>query len=223
MAQLIITIDGPAGVGKSTLARKLSEHLDAIHLDTGAMYRAVTLAAMRSGIDLTDPLQIRELISQTEFHFEADHDDMKVWIDGHEVTEDIRNPQVTEKVKHIASMDTIRSELVEWQQRFAKDYPRIVTEGRDQGTVVFPDATVKFFLIADAAERARRRQAQWKQSGIKVPVDKILQDIEARDASDRNRATGPLVAADNAVTIDTTSLSIEEAVEAMLKYIPETA
>ncbi len=223
MAQLIITIDGPAGVGKSTIARRLSERMDAIHLDTGAMYRAVTLAAMRANIDLTDPVQIRELIGQTEFRFEADHDDMRVWIEDREVTEEIREPQVTEKVKHIASMDTIRSELVEWQQHFAEDYPRIVTEGRDQGTVVFPKATVKFFLTADPAERARRRQTQWKQSGIKVPLEQILQDIEVRDASDRNRPTGALMAAEDAIVVDTTTLSIDEVIETMLAHIPETA
>ncbi|NLH17625.1 MAG: (d)CMP kinase [Phycisphaerae bacterium] len=223
MAQLIITIDGPAGVGKSTISRRLAEHLDAIHLDTGAMYRAVTLAAMRANIDLTDPVQIRELIGQTEFHFEADHDDMRVWIDNREVTNEIRDPQVTEKVKHVASMDTIRHELVEWQQRFANDYPRIVTEGRDQGTVVFPNATVKFFLTADPSERARRRQLQWKESGIKVPLEQILQDIETRDASDRTRATGPLVPAENAVIVDTTRLSIDEVIEVLLTHIPETA
>ncbi len=223
MAQLIVTIDGPAGVGKSTVARRLAERLDAIHLDTGAMYRAVTLAAMRANIDLTDPVQVRELIGQTEFRFEADHDDMRVWIDNREVTDEIRDPQVTEKVKNIASMDTIRHELVEWQQRFAQDYPRIVTEGRDQGTVVFPRATIKFFLTADPAERARRRQLQWKQSGIKIPLETILQDIETRDASDRNRATGPLAAATDAVTVDTTRLTIDEVIEAMLAHIPETA
>jgi cytidylate kinase len=223
MSELIITIDGPAGVGKSTVSRRLAERLDAMYLDTGAMYRAVTLAAMRAGIDLTDASLIRELIEQTDFRFETDRDRIQVLIDGKDVTDDIREPKVTENVRHIAGMDSIRHELVEWQQRFAEENPRVVTEGRDQGTVVFPNATVKFFLKADPHERARRRQAQWKQSGIEVPLETILRDIEARDASDANRETGPMVAAADAVVIDTTNLSADEVIETMLKYIPETA
>ncbi len=223
MSELIITIDGPAGVGKSTVSRRLADRLGAMYLDTGAMYRAVTLAAMRAGVDLTDAAQIRDLVGQTDFRFETDRDRIQVLIDGRDVTDEIREPQVTDKVRHIAGMDAIRHELVEWQQRFAEENPRVVTEGRDQGTAVFPDATVKFFLKADPIERARRRQAQWKQSGIDVSLETIRRDIEARDASDANRETGPMVAADDAIVIDTTNLSADEVIETMLRSIPETA
>jgi cytidylate kinase len=213
MANLIITIDGPAGSGKSTMAKRLAERLGATFLDTGAMYRAITLAAVRDGADLTDEEQLVRVAQGHRFDFEAAGGKMLVRVDGGDVTELIRDPELTAKVRHVASAPRVREQLVAMQRTFASRHGRIVTEGRDQGTVVFPDARLKFFLTADAAERAQRRAEELRAKGAEVNLDEIRRAIEARDKSDENRAVGPLKAAPDAVRIDSTGLSIEEAVE----------
>jgi cytidylate kinase len=221
MADLVVTIDGPAGSGKSTMARLLSERLDATFLDTGAMYRAVTLAAVRDGVDLSDERQVLDVVQRHRFDFEAAQGKMLVRIDGQDVTESIRDPELTAKVRHIAAAPRIREQLVTMQRAFASHHDKIVTEGRDQGTVVFPDARVKFFLTADPAERARRRAAELQAKGAVVDMEQLRQAIDARDKSDENRAVGPLKAAPDAVRIDTTDSSIEQSVERIYLAVEE--
>ncbi len=221
MADLVITIDGPAGSGKSTMARLLAERLGATFLDTGAMYRAVTLAAVRDGVDLGDEQQLLDVVHKHRFDFEAADGKMLVHVDGQDVTESIRDPDLTAKVRHIAVAPRIRGQLVTMQRAFAARHDKIVTEGRDQGTVVFPDARIKIFLTADPAERARRRAAELQAKGAPVDMEQIRQAIEARDKSDENRAVGPLKPAQDAIRIDTTGSSIEQSVERIYRCVEE--
>ena len=219
MAGLIITIDGPAGVGKSTVAQLLAQQLGVAFLDTGAMYRAVTLAAMRNEADLTDKEQLLEILQSTNFQFIIVDDQMKVSIDGVDVTGEIRAGAVTANVRYIAQAPNLRRRLVQMQRRFAEEYEKIVTEGRDQGTVAFPNADFKLFLTPDLSERARRRQKQHTANGKQPNLEKIRVEIKKRDTSDEQRTVGPLTPAPDATIIDTTDLDAKSVVEKMLEYI----
>ncbi|MBN1818070.1 MAG: (d)CMP kinase [Sedimentisphaerales bacterium] len=215
----VITIDGPAGVGKSTVAQQLARRLGMAFLDTGAMYRAVTLAAMQHKLVLIDTAQVLALMDRCAFRFVPDNETMRVRIDGQDVTEAIRDPDVTAQVRHIASAAEIRERLVQMQRDFAREHSPIVTEGRDQGTVAFPEAICKFFLTADPTERARRRQDQFAKTGHSLELDSIRQDIESRDASDQQRSVGPLAPAPEAIQIDTTDMTAEQVVVTMAQHI----
>ena len=219
MAELVITIDGPAGSGKSTVARLLAEKLGASFLDTGAMYRAVTLAAMQDSVDMADENKLLEVLQRHRFHFAAENDKMIVHIDGEDVTEQIRQPEVTANAHYIASSGKLREKLVEMQQQFAAGEKKIVTEGRDQGTVAFPDADIKFYLTADVAERARRRYSELQAKGITTSLEQIKNDIAKRDESDESRTVGPLKPAADAIIVDTTDLTIEEVVEKLMEIV----
>ncbi|HPP55014.1 MAG TPA: (d)CMP kinase [Anaerohalosphaeraceae bacterium] len=219
----VITIDGPAGAGKSTVARMLAERLGAVFLDTGAMYRALTAAAMDKGVNLEDAEALLKIFETTRFQFEHDGQVLRVLVDGKDYTQRIRLPEVTEKVRYAACQPAVRRRLVQMQQDFARQFPKVVTEGRDQGTVVFPNARWKFFLEADVMERARRRQKDLAQSGLVVGLDELREQIESRDASDRNRTVGPLTPAPDAVVVDTTSLTVQQVVETILRTIGKNA
>ena len=245
MADLTITIDGPAASGKSTVARLLAQKLGASFLDTGAMYRAVTLAAMQAGVDLNDQEKLLDIAQRCKFQFSVEADKMIVCIDGIDATEQIRSPKVTANARYIAAAPKVREILVQMQRQFAADRQKIVTEGRDQGTVAFGGADVKFFLTADPAERARRRQAQLlsnaecrmpidsnrklvlsEAEGSKtenrkksISLDQMQKAINERDKSDESRAVGPLKPAEDAIIVDTTNLSIEQVVEKLLAYV----
>ncbi|OHB55458.1 MAG: cytidylate kinase [Planctomycetes bacterium GWF2_50_10] len=219
MATLVITIDGPAASGKSTLAKLLAQKLGAYFLDTGAMYRAVTLAAMKKAIPLADSAAISKMMDNTDFEFSVENGHAKAMVDGVDISEKIRDPQITENVHFVASAPLLRSRLVEMQRKFAAAHQRIVTEGRDQGTVAFPNADVKFFLTADSAERARRRQTELDAKGAAQQIETTAQAMAKRDSSDQNRTVGALVPAIDAIMIDSTGLSIEQVLETMLGHI----
>lgn len=207
MRQPIITLDGPAGAGKSTVARRVAQALGLRFLDTGAMYRAVTWKARRQG--LTDPAAIAAMIRATRLEIGMD----RVLCDGEDVTRAIREPEVTAAVGRIASSAECRAELVRLQRELGAS-GGLVTEGRDQGSVVFPDADHKFYVDASVEVRAARRHRE--EGG---DLDAIRRSIEARDAEDRARPVGPLVRPEGAVVVDTSGLTLEEAVARILDFI----
>lgn len=219
MAKLIITIDGPAGSGKSTTAKLLAEKIGAAFLDTGAMYRAATLAAMQNKCSLGNVKELEKTIDSTKFNFEIAETQMTVKINGMDSTEQIREPKVTENVHFVAAVPSLRERLVKMQRNFAEKYQKIVTEGRDQGTVVFPNADYKFFLTADSGERAKRRTKELAEKGLVVNTKKLRKEIENRDAADKNRNAGPLMPAKDAVIIDNTNLTLEQTVNEISKII----
>ena len=221
MANLIVTIDGPAASGKSTVARLLAEKLGAAFLDTGAMYRAVTLAAMQADVDLSDEEQLLGVLSENEFEFDIRDVEMIVRLNGLDITGQIRQPEVTANSRYIASAPKVRARLVEMQRKLASARDRVITEGRDQGTVAFPNADIKFFLTADAAERAKRRKAQLQACGGREKLEQIQRAIEQRDKTDLSRPVGPLKQAGDAIIVETTNLAVEEVVEKLLSYIKD--
>ena len=220
MANLVVTIDGTAASGKSTAARLLAEKLGASFLDTGAMYRAATLAALEDGVETAGEERLLEVLAKNEFSFITEQGRTMVKINNTDVTERIREPDVTANARHIASAPRVRAEMVRMQREFAEKHTRVITEGRDQGTVAFPDADVKFYLTADETVRAKRRQAELgARTGESVA--QLQRAIEERDRSDQSRLAGPLRPADDAIVVDTTDLSIEEVAEKLLDFIRE--
>lgn len=216
---MIITIDGPAGSGKSTAARKLAQRLGFAHLDTGAMYRAVTLRALRSGIDLSDPAALERCAREADIRMTHEPSGQRVLLDGQDVTREIRDPQVTENAHYVANAGNVRGVLVELQRAVAAQLGDVVTEGRDQGSVAFPDAEAKFFLVARAEERARRRLEELRSAGVEADYQEILAAIVQRDRRDQGRRVGPLVRPPGAIEIDTTDLNIEQTVHALAAYV----
>jgi len=211
----IVAIDGPAGAGKSTVARQVAQTLRLMHLDTGAMYRALTWRVLEAGIDLEDEPAIAELVSQSQINLVTDEASraIRIWIDGEEVTQVIRSLEVTANVSFIAAVPAVRRELVKQQQRWGCK-GGVVAEGRDIGTHVFPDAELKIFLTASVQERARRRQQDLKDQELQsVSLEQLEQDIRLRDVRDSTRALAPLRKAADAIEINTDGLSIAEVTE----------
>lgn len=204
---MIVTIDGPAGAGKSSAARELARRLGFRFLDTGAMYRAVTWAAKDRGVDLADAERLAELAREIRVELDGD----RVLVDGRDVTREIRTYDITVSIQHAADNPAVRAQLVDWQ-RAAAEGVSVVTEGRDQATVVFPDAECKIFLTADENERAQRRYLDLRARGEAVSYDDVLAAQQARDERDTTRPVGALRKADDAIEVSTTGLSPEEVV-----------
>lgn len=207
---MIITIDGPAGSGKSTAARGLAERLGFDFLDTGAMYRAITLAALRAGIDLHNQDALTSLLADLTLEMPRG----QVLLNGEDISGLIRTAEVTAASAPIASSPVVRRRLVEMQREIGRGRD-LVTEGRDQGTIVFRDAACKFFLKADPRERARRRQREMQARGEEVSLDDVLLAQEERDRRDAARDLAPMKPADDAILLDTTGLTVEQVVEQM--------
>jgi cytidylate kinase len=203
----VVTIDGPAGSGKSTVARNLAGRLGWRLLDTGAMYRAVTLAALRGGVDLESNAALGELAARVEVRLPPG----QVLLDGEDVSTLIRSVEVTRASQYPANSPSVRARLVDWQRAFAADYD-VIAEGRDQGTVVFPAAFRKFYVTATPEERARRRHAEFAARGESITAEEVLAQLHARDARDAARAIAPMRPADDARVIDTTGLDLERVV-----------
>ncbi|MBN1787725.1 MAG: (d)CMP kinase [Sedimentisphaerales bacterium] len=219
MTEFIITIDGPAGSGKSSTAKLLAEKLGATFLDTGATYRAATLAAIMKQADMKDIGALEKIIDDTNFKFDSTPGQMTVKIDEKDCTEQIREPEVTQAVAFIASVPSLREKLVKIQRALAARHKKVVAEGRDQGTVVFPNADYKFFLTANSQQRAKRRSAELTAKGHKINLDQLQQEIEKRDHTDKTRDTAPLVPAAEAVIIDNSEITLEQTVDEILKHI----
>jgi cytidylate kinase len=215
---VIITIDGPAGSGKSAAALKLAGQLAIPHLDTGAMYRAVALDALENDI-LKDPDRIAQRCRHLDLDFDWSRTPAAIHLNGRDVSEAIRQPRVTEITWTAADNPWVREELVGRQRAIGQKAGSLVTEGRDQGTIVFPHADFKFYLNAHPEERARRRIAQLAQKGISVELNDVLQQIIQRDMRDQVRAFGPLARPEDAIELDTTDLTLDETVDEMIRHI----
>lgn len=216
-ALTVVTIDGPAASGKSTVAKLLAQRLGFRYLDTGAMYRAVALAGLRKGTDFDDADQVSRLLDGLDLRV-IGH---RVFLGEEDVTEAVRTPEVTRMTSIAADSHLVRGYLTQ-QQRAIAAQASIITEGRDQGTVVFPDADCKFFLVASPEERARRRCQDYKRLGEEIRYEDVLRDIQERDQRDCQRPFGGLVRAEDAIEINTDGLSPEEVVELMIPVIMAT-
>lgn len=216
---MIVTIDGPAGSGKSTAARNLAKKLGFEYLDTGATYRAATLKAIRCGTDLTDQAALARLAGEMDLHLIPNADGLRVILDGQDVTEAIRSPEISDNAHYLANAPSVREVLVALQRKIGRELGNFVTEGRDQGSVVFPDADVKIYLDADPKERAQRRYKEFIARGEKTTLDAVLQSVIHRDQRDRGRTVGPLVKPQGAEVINTTGKSIEQTYEELLACV----
>ncbi len=216
---LIITIDGPAGTGKSTAARLLAGRLGYLYLDTGAMYRAVGWRALQEGLPLDDPGRLSQLARRCRITFRKEPaGGVRVFLNGREVTRQIRQPRVAEAASHVAVLRGVRRALVR-QQKLIGAGGGVVAEGRDTGTVVFPQADLKVYLTASAAERARRRHAELRRAGVGIPLGEVARQVRERDRRDLGRKASPLRPASGCVRIDNTRLKSTDVLAKILDYV----
>ena len=217
---LVIAIDGPAGAGKSTVAQKLAQELGLAYVDSGATYRAAALKVLEAGVSAEDEQTVSRLIAQADIEFRMNDSRLLVFLDGRDVTQKVRTPEVTWAAAKVSRLPEVRQKLVTLQRTFARGRG-VVMEGRDIGTVVFPNAALKVFLQAAAEERARRRLEQEKGEGRSTTLEQTAYELRRRDQLDAERKISPLVAAPDACTIDTTHLTADEVVERILRLAEE--
>lgn len=219
MHPLQIAIDGPSGAGKSTMAKLISQKLGIMYLDTGAMYRAVALKAIRRGIDTKNADEVIAILRDVEIRIAYDNGSQKVFLDGEEVTDLIRTDDVSMGASNVSAIPAVRERLVELQQKMASNNS-VVMDGRDIGTHVLPHADVKIFLTASAHERARRRYEELKEKGLLTKtLEELEKEIETRDYNDSNRAASPLRQAEDALLLDTTSLTVDQSVDRIIEIV----
>ncbi len=219
ISRMIITIDGPAGSGKSTAARNLAKALGIAFLDTGATYRAATLKAMRGGVAMDDESALAELIARADIKLICAENGAEVLLDGEDVSAEIRTAEVTDNSHYIARPPAVRDMLVQLQRRIGSELGDFVSEGRDQGSVAFPDADLKFYVDALPEIRAQRRCEEMTAAGEDVSVDEILDAIRQRDQRDRTREVGPLVKPDGAIEIDTSEFTPAQTLAKLIRHV----
>ncbi len=212
----IVAIDGPAGAGKSTVARRVARRLGYAFLDTGAMYRAATWRALARGVDMDDPAATVESSRAMRLELNERENGLQVVVDGQDVTDAIRSPEVTRVIYKLDENPEVREHLVALQREFAARCPT-VAEGRDMGTVVFPEARCKIFLDASLEERTRRRAAELRAKGVAVDMDALREEVRVRDEKTRTRAVAPLRRAEDATLVDTTNLTLDEVVDRIVR------
>lgn len=213
----VITIDGPSGTGKGTLAQLIAQKLQWHFLDSGSLYRVLAYAALQLNVDLTDEQCLQQLALTLDVRFDSDFHP-RIILNTQDVTDAIRSEKCGNIASQIAALPKVRLALLERQRAF-RQWPGLVTDGRDMGTVVFPDAQIKFFLFAEREERAKRRYKQLKQKGIHASLNTILHDLEQRDQRDTDRLIAPMKSAADAILIDTTHLSVEQVADFVLNII----
>ncbi|QZN94169.1 (d)CMP kinase [Symbiopectobacterium purcellii] len=216
----VITVDGPSGAGKGTLCKALAEALQWNLLDSGAIYRVLALAALHHQVDIGSEEALVPLASHLDVRFVAEDGQLKVILEGEDVSNEIRNETVGNTASQAAAFPSVREALLRRQRAF-RDAPGLVADGRDMGTVVFPDAPVKIFLDASVEERAQRRMLQLQEKGFNVNFERLLSEIKERDARDRNRSVAPLVPAADALVLDSTDMSIDDVIAKSLTYARE--
>lgn len=214
--RIVIAIDGPAGAGKSTIAKRVADKLGFVYINSGAMYRAIALWALRLGVDLSDMHRLEQLAKEAAI--EVAGNDGGVLLNGEDITEAIRDARVSNAASKVSAVPGVRRALLRVQRSVAQEN-NVVMEGRDIGSVVFPDAQVKIFLDADTEERARRRALELEEQGRKTDIDAIAGQLRERDERDRSRAEAPLVQAPDAQLLDTTALSLDQVEDAVLRLV----
>jgi cytidylate kinase len=217
---LVIAIDGPAASGKTTTSKLTARRLGYLHIDTGAMYRAMTLKILETGVDINDTGAVAKVAATTAIRLERSGDDHKVLLDGADVTAKIRSQAVTRNVSAVSMLKDVRDVMVREQRRMGAD-GGIVLEGRDIGTVVFPQADLKIFMVADVEERARRRKIELEREGQNVAIEELVRDIDERDRKDSQRDISPLCRAEDAIMLDTSALTIEQQVDFIVERAEE--
>ena len=217
---MVIAIDGPAGSGKSTTAEFVAEKLGFIHINTGAMYRGIALKCIQGNVNIEDTSQLNHLLTHTKLEF-ASEGELTLFMDGVDISAEITSVQVTDFVSQVSAISEVREKLVQYQRKMAEGL-NVVLEGRDIGTVVFPNADHKFFLVADIHERAMRRKKEMEAKGEVVSLEELTSEMEERDKKDSIRKHSPLKKAEDAVEIDTTGISIEEQVNRIVEIVNKT-
>ena len=217
METLKIAIDGPAGAGKSTIAKAVAKTLGFVYIDTGAMYRAIGLAAHRRGIDTTDAAAVSAILDEIEVSISHDARGQRVYLNKEDVSEEIRLPEISVAASHVAVIPAVRLKLVELQRKLAQQTD-VIMDGRDIGTYVLPGAQLKIFLTADLAERARRRYAELAEKGVATTLDAVTEDMAFRDKNDSGRDFAPLKPAQDSVLVDSTAMTLDETVEKITHF-----
>ena len=220
MNKYIIAVDGPSAAGISCMSKKISDKLNIVYIDTGAMYRAVALYVIENNIDISSDEQVKEMLENIDIKFERVNEELHIFLNNVDVASKIRTEEIAMLASKVSAIKRVRVDMVDRQRKLAKDYS-VILDGRDIGSVVFPNADLKVYLTASEEERAKRRLYDLKQKGIDTTFDEVLEDIKKRDYNDINKPISPLVKTEDAVLIDTTNMTKEEVIDEVIVLLKE--